>query len=96
MCLSMSTSQPAHVRLVLLGVDQHILLVLLALLHDIYKLAVFALEKCAKFGVAFRPKSCNMGEECEAAMEARAGVLDETNDRWSEGTGEKWKGEGGL
>ncbi len=52
--------------------------------------------KCAKFDAAFCPKSCNMREECEAAMEARAGVLDETDDRCSEGTGKKSKGEGGV
>ena len=36
------------------------------------------LAKCTKFDTAFFPESYNMREECEAAMEAKAGVLDET------------------
>jgi hypothetical protein len=34
--------------------------------------------KCTKFDAAFCPESCNMTEECKAAMEAKADMLDET------------------
>ncbi len=36
------------------------------------------LAKCTKFDAAFCPESCDMREECEAAVEAKAGVPDET------------------
>ncbi len=40
--------------------------------------------KCPEFSMAFCPKSCNMRKEYKAVMEARAGMLDERDDRWSE------------
>ncbi len=36
------------------------------------------LVKCTKFDAAFCPESCNMREECEVAMEAKAGMLDKS------------------
>jgi hypothetical protein len=36
------------------------------------------LVKCTKFDTTFCPKSCNMREECKAAMEAKAGMLDKS------------------
>ncbi len=52
--------------------------------------------KCTKFDAAFVPECCHMKEECKAEMEARAGMLDKTNDRWLEGTGKKLKEGGGV
>ncbi len=36
------------------------------------------LAKCTKFDAAFFPESCNITEECKAAMEAKAYMLDDT------------------
>ena len=34
--------------------------------------------KCTKFDAEFSSESCKMQKECKVAMEAKAGVLDET------------------
>ncbi len=52
--------------------------------------------KCAKFGVMFCCKSCNMREKCKTTLEARAGVLNDTDGRWLQGTGKESKADGGV